>query len=486
MAVVPSPDRSQFANVFLQDGTFVVTSSKVASRLSSQPVRGSWNGLSGLDGEGKSTTKFPSRGEIIMNFKRKSTALLLTAAAALGLGLLTASPPAYADNPVPAAPSNLVAMAVSPTSVQLTWTNNAANQSGVVISRDGVESVDLQGATVSSYTWSGLSPGTQYAFWVASKIYGTPGDPTGYGNTQSAWIGPVYATTFGGSYVALGDSYSAGEGDGNYLAGTDTPGTDICHRSRGAYPELLDQSQNLGSFNFVSCSGAITDDYFNTNNESNHEPAQSKALSSATKEVTLTFGGNDIGFGDVLTECILHNYFHLTSCSQDTSLTLMVAERLEALAGQRTAYTSKGVKIHSIASILQSIHKLAPNAKIYLADYPLLFGTNFTTDCGVGTANAGSASVQLKLSKTETTWLNLVGTILDHIIKSAAAANGATFVDASPNFNSHRFCDTSNSWLNLVSATLNGLQLNVFSGSFHPTPAGQQSGYEAAFKAAGL
>ena len=66
-----------------------------------------------------------------------------------------------------------------------------------MISRDGVESVDLQGATVSSYTWNGLSPNTKYWFYVASKIYGTPGDPTGSGNTQSAWVGPVYAITVG-------------------------------------------------------------------------------------------------------------------------------------------------------------------------------------------------------------------------------------------------------------------------------------------------
>ena len=99
------------------------------------------------------------------------------------------------DSVVPAAPSNLTAKAVGTTSVQLTWTNNAGNQSGVVISRDGEQSVDLQGATVSSYTWNGLSPNTKYWFYVASKIYGTPGDPTGYGNTQSAWVGPVYATT---------------------------------------------------------------------------------------------------------------------------------------------------------------------------------------------------------------------------------------------------------------------------------------------------
>jgi hypothetical protein len=101
------------------------------------------------------------------------------------------------DTPVPAAPSNLAAQAVGMTSVHVTWTNNAGNQSGVVVSLDGQESVDLQGATVSSYTWTGLSPSTRYWFYVASKIYGTPGDPTGFGNTQSAWVGSAYATTVG-------------------------------------------------------------------------------------------------------------------------------------------------------------------------------------------------------------------------------------------------------------------------------------------------
>jgi lysophospholipase L1-like esterase len=431
-----------------------------------------------------------------MTLKRTSTALLLTAAAALGMGLLTASPPAYGDEPVPAAPSNLTVTGVTPTSVELTWTNNAANQSGVVISLDGVVSVDLQGATVSFYTWSGLSPGTQHAFWIASKIYGTPGDPTGYGNTQSAWVGPVYATTSGNTYVALGDSYSAGEGDGNYLAGTDTL-TDICHRSTYAYPELLDQSQNLGSLGFVSCSGAITDDYFDTNNEKNGEPPQSQTLSSATKEVTLTFGGNDVGFGDVLSKCIygtLGPVVVKAAADCDTSLMTTVTQRLEALAGYGTASTPGGVKIHAIASILQSIHALAPNARIYLADYPLLFGTHFASDCTVGSVDAynvpglGQVAVATKLSKAAITWLNLIGTVLDAVIKSAAAANGATFVDASPNFKSHRFCDTSNSWFNPVSGTYDYAtgQKEVYAGSFHPTPAGQQSGYETAFQAAGL
>jgi fibronectin type III domain protein len=122
---------------------------------------------------------------------------MLAAAVTFSSALTGVSAAIGSSTPVPAAPSNLTAQAVGTTSVQLTWTNNAGNQSGVVISLDGEQSVDLQGATVSSYTWNGLSPNTKYWFYVASKIYGTPGDPTGYGNTQSAWVGPVYATTAG-------------------------------------------------------------------------------------------------------------------------------------------------------------------------------------------------------------------------------------------------------------------------------------------------
>jgi hypothetical protein len=136
---------------------------------------------------------------MMSKFITRPRSLLLAVALAVVAALCSVSTAvaasAVGEAVVPAPPSNLTAKATSPTSVHLTWTNNASNQSGVVISRDGVQSVDLQGATVSSYTWDGLSPGTVYWFAIASKIYGTPGDPTGPGNTQSAWVGPVYATT---------------------------------------------------------------------------------------------------------------------------------------------------------------------------------------------------------------------------------------------------------------------------------------------------
>src|SRR5579863_3551210 len=75
-------------------------------------------------------------------------ALLISALAATSypaLAALSAPAPAAAgsDTPVPAAPSNVTAQAVGTTSIQVSWTNNASNQSGVVVSLDGQQSADL-------------------------------------------------------------------------------------------------------------------------------------------------------------------------------------------------------------------------------------------------------------------------------------------------------------------------------------------------------
>lgn len=90
------------------------------------------------------------------------------------------------------------------------------------------------------------------------------------------------------SYVALGDSYSSGTGTRTYI----NDGTS-CQRSVYAYPSLLSASKGL-TLNFRACSGARVADVTNT---------QLSALTTATTQVSISVGGNDAGFADVLTEC---------------------------------------------------------------------------------------------------------------------------------------------------------------------------------------
>jgi len=73
----------------------------------------------------------------------------------------------------PAAPSNLAAMVVTPTSITLEWQNNADNELGFQIQRatssDGPWSVvGSVGAGVISYTDTGLEPSTTYYYTVAA------------------------------------------------------------------------------------------------------------------------------------------------------------------------------------------------------------------------------------------------------------------------------------------------------------------------------
>ena len=92
------------------------------------------------------------------------------------------------------------------------------------------------------------------------------------------------------SYVALGDSYSSGTGTRSYIA----DGTS-CQRSTYAYPSLIAAARGY-ALNFRACSGARIADVTNT---------QLGALSAGTAYVTISVGGNDAGFADVITECAL-------------------------------------------------------------------------------------------------------------------------------------------------------------------------------------
>lgn len=90
-------------------------------------------------------------------------------------------------------------------------------------------------------------------------------------------------------YVALGDSYAAGDGAGSYLA----DGTS-CYRSLAGYPGLIAQSSGY-ALNLQACSGATTADV---------QSLQLGTLTSKTAKVTITVGGNDVGFSSTLSTCL--------------------------------------------------------------------------------------------------------------------------------------------------------------------------------------
>jgi hypothetical protein len=309
-----------------------------------------------------------------------------------------------------------------------------------------------------------------------------------------------------GGYVDLGDSYSSGEGDGQYGWNSQLP-NNTCHRSPNAYGPLLDAARKLGSFTFIACSGAITADMFQPNHEGNidvntgkPEAPQLDALSSDTKVVTLTIGGNDVGFADVLSKCVFGEFTPFyrighPGCSRDWTLAATVYARLRALDGTGSAATASNVKIYSLLSVIEGIHSRAPSAKIYVAGYPQLFGS-FKGDCGIGTIYAknvpalGYAAVGVKIAGVDAKWLDHVGALLMQVVNDAAAsARGegisVTAVDPNSEFGTHRLCDSGTSWIAGITGTADFKTKSnqIASGSFHPTITGQKLGLETAFLA---
>ena len=106
------------------------------------------------------------------------------------------------------------------------------------------------------------------------------------------------------SIAILGDSFSSGEGAGDYLNGTDTA-QNHCHRSHSTY--LVDVF-DIPEAGIIACSGAVSGDLWRPNKHGH--PAQVTALdehqqrSGPADAVLMTLGGNDMGFETLLKSCL--------------------------------------------------------------------------------------------------------------------------------------------------------------------------------------
>jgi lysophospholipase L1-like esterase len=238
---------------------------------------------------------------------------------------------------------------------------------------------------------------------------------------------PANAATV--NYVALGDSYSAGVGAGNYDSSSGS-----CSRSYNSYPYLW-ASSNASNFTDVACSGATTSDVLNS---------QISALNSSTTEVSITIGGNDAGFASTMETCVL----------EGTSACLSAVNTAESYAQN----TLPGLLANTYAAI--SSH--APNAHVVVLGYPHLYQV--------------PGSCLFGISDTSRTAIDGASDVLDGVISQQAANAGFSFADVRPDFDAgHEICGSSDQWLN--STTL------PISDSYHPNASGQEYGYLPEFTA---
>ncbi|GAA0456385.1 SGNH/GDSL hydrolase family protein [Streptomyces stramineus] len=230
-------------------------------------------------------------------------------------------------------------------------------------------------------------------------------------------------------YVALGDSYSSGLGAGGYYADSGT-----CKRSARAYPALWAAAHAPASFAFTACSGARTGDVLSK---------QLGPLNASTGLVSISIGGNDAGFADTMTACVL---------GSDRSC-------LERVA-QARAYIQNTLPAQ-LDTVYSAISAKAPAARVVVTGYPRFY--QLGGGCAVG------------LSEAKRSAINDASDHLGTVTAKRAADHGFAYADVRSTFAGHELCSGS-PWLNSVTLPVEE--------SYHPTAAGQSGGYLPAFASA--
>jgi hypothetical protein len=299
----------------------------------------------------------------------------------------------------------------------------------------------------------------------------------------------------GRKLVALGDSFSSGEGNPAFLPGTAT-NDDNCHRSALAFPELLavDVTLHITSHESRACSGATRHDVvygFQT------EDSQLNHLDRQTRLVTVSVGGDDLEFGQVLKDCVTGalvrilrthgnaNCQNMPATDPGTGKQTTLDQREQSLISDLSrdsnsyCYTPNGYFPcrRRLAGLYADIAAAsAPDVRIFVLLYPHLF----TNDPADGGCDVGSLS---KVSAANVRWLNdgvdkADKAILDEVNVAKAAGVNVTPVDPRPLFAKHGIC-ANDPWIY-------GIKLRGDSPvpySFHPNLKGQQ-GFETVMAAA--
>jgi len=229
---------------------------------------------------------------------------------------------------------------------------------------------------------------------------------------------PAASAAAAPQYVALGDSYSSGVGTRVFYEESGE-----CDRSPDAYGPKIAAAKGY-TLSFQACSGAKTPEV---------NSKQLGTLSSSTSLVTITIGGNDAGFSNVIINCAL---YYFTCGSAISEANTFIKNKLPGLL--ETTY--------------KDIRAKATTAKVVVLGYPKLFTAEGKT-CNVNFLTSGNEKK-----------MNESAELLDSVIKGRAEASKFTFVNPTKAFESHEVCSSSE-WLNG--------QSNPLSESYHPNVSGQ-------------
>lgn len=228
-----------------------------------------------------------------------------------------------------------------------------------------------------------------------------------------------------GDYVALGSSFAAGFGLGPTAEGSPIQ----CFRGSGGYPSLVARRAGLRLVD-MSCSGSTTEHILN-GGQMLLGP-QLAAIGPETKLVTITAGGNDVGY---------------VSDLMAASGSVIGWWRGELRPAADRPYARVGANLQSIVRHIRSI---APDAQIMIISYPVIVPEN--GDC----AKLGMPSAQADVGRT-------VARLLARATELAARDSDVLYIDMAAASVGHHACSAV-PWVNG--------SVGEDGQPFHPTAAG--------------
>jgi lysophospholipase L1-like esterase len=289
-------------------------------------------------------------------------------------------------------------------------------------------------------------------------------------------------------YLALGDSFSSGEGevdDTFYQPGTNDK-FEKCHLSTRSYPYLIANMMGMDStyVHSVACSGATTEDVVGADdvylgqakrlrrettglNDSERTLYQRQARNEFSpgrihqitfvkhykpKVITIGIGGNDVGFMAKLRSCV-----GLGTCEWAAT----------AEGREKSALELQGA-FDTLFKTYSAIHAASPTSHIYVIGYPKIIDAS------------GQCSVLngIILNTSERMFMNEGIMYINQIISAAAQRAGVKYIDIADSFGGRALCgSTRPSVMNAIrlgddsplSKNLGWLHL-IGNESFHPKP----------------
>lgn len=284
-------------------------------------------------------------------------------------------------------------------------------------------------------------------------------------------------------YIALGDSYSSGEGAGSYETGTDIRKVNQCHRSSKAWSTATPGGDSNASVpgipslnverHFYACSGALTGSIVGpcdpTNSHKylrtceNGPPDDKPQLEQASANlnqlgsngmISMTIGGNDILFGKILEVCATRTKFGSVgdysyhNCFSDPFPSDVANRSIgQVVTDSISSLYNIGNNHYNVMALKDTYYLIKEKTKDSNGEYTPIFILGYPNIFPLEDAFCTAGAV---FNSNERASMRSFHDALENVIQQSAANAGVHFVSVTKKFDGHEICGKDDDWITSV------------------------------------